>query len=130
MPSLGLPEGPAIVVVEGGAASGSRATDPASAAFGSPGPTALELLLATDGTVLPALHTTDSSLSSLPPKAISAVTPVNPRPSEPQISMTSAPAWGGLDPALLAGWILDDGLPVRLQIQLHKVLWPGETGSR
>ncbi|HEV8594742.1 MAG TPA: radical SAM protein [Thermoplasmata archaeon] len=31
----------------------------------------------------------------------------------------------GLDPATLAAWILKDGLDVRLQIQVHKVLWPG-----
>lgn len=31
----------------------------------------------------------------------------------------------GLDPAKLAAWILEDGLPVRLQIQVHKVIWPG-----
>ena len=30
---------------------------------------------------------------------------------------------GQLDPALLAQWILRDNLPVRLQIQLHKLLW-------
>ena len=30
---------------------------------------------------------------------------------------------GQLDPATLAGWILRDNLPVRLQIQLHKLLW-------
>jgi 7-carboxy-7-deazaguanine synthase len=24
----------------------------------------------------------------------------------------------------LARWVLDDGLPVRLQIQIHKILWP------
>jgi len=30
-----------------------------------------------------------------------------------------------LDPAQVASWILDDKLPARLQIQLHKVLWPG-----
>jgi 7-carboxy-7-deazaguanine synthase len=24
----------------------------------------------------------------------------------------------------LARWVLDDGLPVRLQVQMHKVLWP------
>jgi len=29
-----------------------------------------------------------------------------------------------LEPGLLADWILADRLPVRLQIQLHKVLWP------
>jgi 7-carboxy-7-deazaguanine synthase len=33
------------------------------------------------------------------------------------------PVWGRLDPAELAAWILRDHAPVRLQIQLHKVLW-------
>jgi 7-carboxy-7-deazaguanine synthase len=36
-----------------------------------------------------------------------------------------APVHGALEPALLARWILDDGLPVRLQVQLQKYLWPG-----
>jgi 7-carboxy-7-deazaguanine synthase len=31
----------------------------------------------------------------------------------------------GLDPGRMARWVLDDGLPVRVQVQLHKVLWPG-----
>jgi len=31
-----------------------------------------------------------------------------------------------LDHALLAKWILNDNLNVRLQIQLHKILWPNE----
>ena len=35
-----------------------------------------------------------------------------------------SPAFGLLPPANLARWILDEGLPVRLQIQLHRVLWP------
>ena len=34
---------------------------------------------------------------------------------------------GMFDPAQLAAWILEDGLPVRLQIQLHKILWPEKT---
>jgi 7-carboxy-7-deazaguanine synthase len=34
-----------------------------------------------------------------------------------------SPSHSQLDPALLAGWILEDQLPVRLQIQLHKYLW-------
>lgn len=38
-----------------------------------------------------------------------------------------SPVHGALDPGTLGGWILEDGLPVRLQIQLHKVLWPGVT---
>jgi 7-carboxy-7-deazaguanine synthase len=34
-----------------------------------------------------------------------------------------SPVQGQLDPALLAQWILDDRLPVRFQLQLHKLLW-------
>jgi 7-carboxy-7-deazaguanine synthase len=34
---------------------------------------------------------------------------------------------GVLDPGTLGRWILEDGLPVRLQVQLHKVLWPDAT---
>lgn len=30
-----------------------------------------------------------------------------------------------IDPGALADWVLQDRLPVRVQIQLHKVLWPG-----
>ena len=36
-----------------------------------------------------------------------------------------SPVHGSLDAAELAGWMLEDGLPVRLQLQLHKILWPG-----
>lgn len=33
------------------------------------------------------------------------------------------------DPADLAEWIVTDRLPVRMQIQMHKVLWGGEPGK-
>jgi 7-carboxy-7-deazaguanine synthase len=36
-----------------------------------------------------------------------------------------SPVHGVLDPGDLGRWILDDGLDVRLQVQLHKYLWPG-----
>ena len=36
-----------------------------------------------------------------------------------------SPVPGELPPADLAAWILRDRLPVRLQLQLHKILWPG-----
>ncbi|MHC4610839.1 MAG: radical SAM protein [Planctomycetota bacterium] len=36
-----------------------------------------------------------------------------------------SPVHGRLDPAELARWVLEDGLPVRVQLQLHKILWPG-----
>lgn len=38
-----------------------------------------------------------------------------------------SPVHGVLDPAELARWIVEDGLAVRLQIQLHKYLWPAVT---
>jgi 7-carboxy-7-deazaguanine synthase len=34
-----------------------------------------------------------------------------------------SPVFGGLAPATLAAWILSDGLPVRLQLQMHKHIW-------
>jgi 7-carboxy-7-deazaguanine synthase len=34
-----------------------------------------------------------------------------------------APVWGELEPAELAAWILADRLPVRLGLQLHKLIW-------
>ena len=34
-----------------------------------------------------------------------------------------SPSYEQLDPATLAEWILEDGLPVRLQLQIHKILW-------
>ncbi len=31
--------------------------------------------------------------------------------------------FGRVDPTDLAAWVLDAGLPIRLQVQLHKILW-------
>jgi 7-carboxy-7-deazaguanine synthase len=35
--------------------------------------------------------------------------------------------WPGLEPRLLAEWMLADGLPVRLGLQLHKFIWDPAT---
>ena len=35
-----------------------------------------------------------------------------------------SPAFGLVDPTDLAGWVVEDRLPARFQLQLHKVLWP------
>lgn len=37
-----------------------------------------------------------------------------------------SPVQGQLDPAQLAEWIVRDRLPVRFQLQLHKILWGSE----
>jgi 7-carboxy-7-deazaguanine synthase len=34
-----------------------------------------------------------------------------------------SPVFGSLDPRQLAEWVLADRLPVRMQLQLHKVIW-------
>ncbi|MEJ2533934.1 MAG: 7-carboxy-7-deazaguanine synthase QueE [Gammaproteobacteria bacterium] len=39
-----------------------------------------------------------------------------------------SPSWEQQDPAALAEWILADRLPVRFQLQLHKLLWGEEPG--
>lgn len=39
-----------------------------------------------------------------------------------------SPGSGQLPAADLAEWILHDELPVRMQLQLHKLLWPGQSG--
>jgi 7-carboxy-7-deazaguanine synthase len=39
-----------------------------------------------------------------------------------------SPVWGQVEPRELAEWILADRLDVRLQLQLHKVLWGNEPG--
>jgi 7-carboxy-7-deazaguanine synthase len=38
-----------------------------------------------------------------------------------------SPVWGAVEPRDLAAWILRDRLPVRFQMQLHKLLWGAET---
>jgi 7-carboxy-7-deazaguanine synthase len=39
-----------------------------------------------------------------------------------------SPSQGELSPALLAQWILEDKLRVRMQLQTHKVIWGDEQG--
>ena len=35
--------------------------------------------------------------------------------------------WGSLNPKDLAAWVVQDNLPVRMQLQLHKYIWGAET---
>ena len=39
-----------------------------------------------------------------------------------------SPVYESLTPVRLAEWILEDGLEVRLQVQLHKLLWGDKPG--
>ncbi len=39
-----------------------------------------------------------------------------------------SPAWGLMNPQELANWIIEERLPVRFQLQLHKILWGEKRG--
>jgi 7-carboxy-7-deazaguanine synthase len=34
--------------------------------------------------------------------------------------------WGAVEPRQIVAWMLEDRLPARFQLQLHKVVWPSE----
>jgi 7-carboxy-7-deazaguanine synthase len=38
--------------------------------------------------------------------------------------LLASPVLGALPPQDLAAWVLEDALPVRVQVQLHKIIWP------
>lgn len=40
-----------------------------------------------------------------------------------------SPSWQELNPTELAEWIIEDQLPVRFQLQLHKILWKDTPGK-
>lgn len=41
-------------------------------------------------------------------------------------ALLMSPVWGEIELEDLAGWILEDGLPVRFQVQIHKLIWGAE----
>jgi 7-carboxy-7-deazaguanine synthase len=45
---------------------------------------------------------------------------------KPNVTLFS-PAHDEVKPVDLAGWILEDGLPVRMQLQIHKYIWGAHT---
>lgn len=47
-----------------------------------------------------------------------------------RVSVLFSPVLGILNPPDLARWILEDRLHVRLQLPLHKILWPDETSGK
>lgn len=47
---------------------------------------------------------------------------------EQKAELLFSPSWGELNPTQLADWIVRDNLPVRFQLQLHKILWQDKPG--
>ena len=54
---------------------------------------------------------------------------VRSRGLEENIEILFSPAWGQQDAAELAAWVLEDQLAVRVQLQLHKILWGDVPGK-
>ncbi len=54
-----------------------------------------------------------------------AVTQLRTRELASRCPVLFSPVHGVLEPGELSRWVLNDALPVRVQIQLHKTLWPG-----
>lgn len=42
------------------------------------------------------------------------------------VPLLFSPAWGSVAPQDLSRWILEDRLPVRLHLQMHKIIWGAE----
>ncbi len=42
-----------------------------------------------------------------------------------RVRVLFSPAWGSEVRTQLAEWMLEDALPARFQLQLHKLIWPG-----
>ncbi len=42
-------------------------------------------------------------------------------------TLLASPVWGKLSPKDLVAWVLEDGLVVRVQVQMHKVIWGADT---
>lgn len=53
---------------------------------------------------------------------------LNERALDKKCAVLFSPAQGQLSATTLADWILRDHLPVRMQVQLHKLLWGNERG--
>lgn len=45
-----------------------------------------------------------------------------------RVQLLFSPSWNQIDHKQLAEWILEDHLPVRFQLQLHKILWHDAPG--
>lgn len=58
-----------------------------------------------------------------------ALAQVRARGLDEKLDILFSPAWGQVDPTQLAEWVLEDRLNVRVQLQLHKLLWGDVPGK-
>ena len=58
-----------------------------------------------------------------------AVAQIRSRGLDGELDILFSPSWGQVDPTKLAEWVLEDQLNVRVQLQLHKLLWGDVPGK-
>ena len=58
-----------------------------------------------------------------------AVAEIRARALDEKLDILLSPAWGQVNATELAEWVLNDHLNVRVQLQLHKLLWGDEPGK-
>jgi len=58
-----------------------------------------------------------------------ALAEIHARGLEKKLDILFSPAWGQVNPKDLAEWVLHDQLNVRVQLQLHKLLWGDVPGK-
>jgi len=46
--------------------------------------------------------------------------------NQPDVPVLFSPTWDNIDPSELAQWMLEDHVPARIQLQLHKYIWGAE----
>lgn len=59
-----------------------------------------------------------------------AVEQIRSRALHERCAVLLSPVWGAVEPADLVGWMLEDKVPARFQLQLHKVLWDPNARER
>jgi len=58
-----------------------------------------------------------------------ALAEIRSRDMDKHLDILLSPAWGQVNPRELAEWVLEDQLNVRVQLQLHKLLWGDVPGK-
>jgi len=58
-----------------------------------------------------------------------ALEQIRSRGMDERLDILFSPAWGQVEPTQLAEWVLEDRLNVRMQLQLHKLLWGDVPGK-
>ena len=48
--------------------------------------------------------------------------------AEKTANLLFSPVWGRVDFQDLAQWVISSGVPIRMQLQMHKIIWGNKPG--